>query len=84
MTLLVKPQDIVLYEPYMELFLECPVEFAGKVTDDIQARGGRGPGSERGRTHAFFEGGSPAAALFRLFHGCPLGIEGPLNISSAF
>lgn len=51
--LLVKPQDIVLYEPYMELSLECPVEFAGKVTDDIQARGGRvREVNGDGRTHS--------------------------------
>ena len=38
---LVKPADVQLYEPVMELSLECPVNFAGLVTGDIQARDGR-------------------------------------------
>ena len=38
---LVKPADVQLYEPVMELSLECPVNFAGLVTGDIQAREGR-------------------------------------------
>lgn len=38
-TKLIKPADIQLYEPIMELSLECPVNFAGLVTGDIQARG---------------------------------------------
>lgn len=40
-TKLIKPADIQLYEPIMELSLECPVNFAGLVTGDIQARGGK-------------------------------------------
>lgn len=39
--MLVKPSDLILYEPYMELNLECPVEFAGVVTNDIQSRHGK-------------------------------------------
>lgn len=38
---LIKPADVILQEPYMELSLECPVTFAGLVTGDIQARGGK-------------------------------------------
>jgi elongation factor G len=38
---LVKPADAQLYEPVMELSLECPVNFAGLVTGDIQSRDGR-------------------------------------------
>ncbi len=29
------------YEPYMELFTECPARFAGNLTGDVQFRGGR-------------------------------------------
>lgn len=42
-TKLIKPADIQLYEPIMELSLECPVNFAGLVTGDIQARGWPNP-----------------------------------------
>ena len=38
---LIKPADVILQEPYMELSLECPVTFAGLVTGDIQARDGK-------------------------------------------
>ena len=38
---LIKPADVQLYEPVMELSLECPVNFAGLVTGDIQARDGK-------------------------------------------
>ncbi|MCQ2064172.1 MAG: TetM/TetW/TetO/TetS family tetracycline resistance ribosomal protection protein [Fibrobacter sp.] len=40
-TKLIKPADVELYEPVMELSLECPVNFAGLVTDDVQAREGK-------------------------------------------
>ena len=40
-TKLIKPADVRLYEPIMELSLECPVNFAGLVTGDIQARDGK-------------------------------------------
>lgn len=40
-TKLIKPADVQLYEPVMELSLECPVNFAGLVTGDIQARDGK-------------------------------------------
>ena len=40
-TKLIKPADVQLYEPIMELSLECPVNFAGLVTGDIQARDGK-------------------------------------------
>jgi len=38
---LIKPADVQLYEPVMELSLECPVNFAGLVTGDIQSRDGK-------------------------------------------
>ena len=38
---LIKPADVQLYEPIMELSLECPVGFAGLVTGDIQSRDGK-------------------------------------------
>jgi elongation factor G len=37
---LIRPADVTLYEPVMELSLECPVNFAGLVTGDIQSRDG--------------------------------------------
>lgn len=38
---LIKPADIELFEPVMELSLECPANFAGVVTGDIQSRDGQ-------------------------------------------
>lgn len=38
---LIKPADVKLYEPIMELSLECLVNFAGLVTGDIQSRDGK-------------------------------------------
>ena len=38
---LVKAVDVQLYEPVMELSVECPVNFAGLVTGDIQSREGK-------------------------------------------
>ena len=38
---LIKPADVQLFEPVMELSLECPVSFAGVVTGDIQSREGK-------------------------------------------
>ena len=38
---LVKAADVQLYEPVMELSVECPVNFAGLVTGDIQSREGK-------------------------------------------
>lgn len=38
---LVKPADVQLHEPVMELSVECPVNFAGLVTGDIQSRDGK-------------------------------------------
>lgn len=40
-TKLIKPADVQLYEPVMELSMECPVNFAGLVTGDIQSRDGK-------------------------------------------
>ena len=40
-TKLIKPVDVQLHEPVMELSLECPVNFAGLVTGDIQSRDGK-------------------------------------------
>lgn len=38
---LIHASDVVLYEPYMELSLECPAEHAGMLSGDIQSRGGK-------------------------------------------
>lgn len=38
---LIHASDIVLYEPYMELSLECPAEYAGMLSGDIQSREGK-------------------------------------------
>lgn len=38
---LIRSADVTLYEPVMELSLECPVNFAGLVTGDIQSRDGK-------------------------------------------
>ncbi len=38
---LIKPADVQLFEPIMELSLKCPVNFAGLVTGDIQSRDGK-------------------------------------------
>ena len=40
-TKLIRPADVELYEPIMELSVECPVNFAGLVTGDIQSRDGK-------------------------------------------
>ena len=40
-TKLIKSADVELYEPIMELSVECPVNFAGLVTGDIQSRDGK-------------------------------------------
>jgi elongation factor G len=40
-SMLIKPADLVLYEPYMELSVESPVIFAGVITGEIQAREGK-------------------------------------------
>ena len=40
-TKLIKPADVELYEPIMELSVECPVNFAGLITGDIQSRDGK-------------------------------------------
>lgn len=39
--LLIAAQDVELYEPYMHLELECPTQYAGNVTGDLQHRDGR-------------------------------------------
>jgi len=39
--LLLTPADVDLYEPYMQLELECPAQYAGNVTGDLQHRDGR-------------------------------------------
>lgn len=39
--LLISPVDVDLYEPYMQLELECPAQYAGNVTGDLQHRDGR-------------------------------------------
>ena len=40
-TKLIKSADVELYEPIMELSVECPVNFAGLITGDIQSRDGK-------------------------------------------
>jgi elongation factor G len=58
---LVKPADVQLHEPVMELSVECPVNYAGLVTGDIQSRDGKVKeiGGD-GKTH-FLKGTSPCA-----------------------
>ena len=61
---LVKPADAQLYEPVMELSLECPVNFAGLVTGDIQSRNGRVKEIDGdGRTH-FLKAEIPLRKIF--------------------
>ena len=61
---LVKPADVQLYEPVMELSLECPVNFAGLVTGDIQAREGKVKEIEGdGKTH-FLKADVPLRKIF--------------------
>lgn len=61
---LVKPADVQRYEPVMELSLECPVNFAGLVTGDIQAREGRVKEIDGdGRTH-FLKAEIPLRKIF--------------------
>ncbi len=38
---LVRAADVCLYEPYMELSLECPAEYAGLLGGDVLAREGK-------------------------------------------
>lgn len=61
---LIKPVDVQLYEPIMELSLECPVNFAGLVTGDIQSRDGKVKeiGGD-GRTH-FLKADVPLRNIF--------------------
>jgi len=63
-TKLFKASDISLYEPVMELSLECPVNFAGNITSDIQSREGRVKeiGGD-GRTH-FLKADVPLRNIF--------------------
>ncbi len=61
---LIKPADVQLYEPIMELSLECPVNFAGNITGDIQSRDGKVKeiGGD-GRTH-FLKADIPLRNIF--------------------
>lgn len=63
-TKLIKPADVVAYEPIMELSLECPVNFAGVITGDIQSRDGKVKeiGGD-GRTH-FLKADIPLRKIF--------------------
>ncbi|MCQ2105828.1 MAG: TetM/TetW/TetO/TetS family tetracycline resistance ribosomal protection protein [Fibrobacter sp.] len=63
-TKLIKPADIAAYEPIMELSLECPVNFAGVITGDIQSRDGKVKeiGGD-GRTH-FLKADIPLRNIF--------------------
>ncbi|WP_407443460.1 GTP-binding protein [Fibrobacter sp.] len=63
-TKLIKPADVSLQEPYMELSLECPVNFAGAITGDIQSRDGKVKeiGGD-GRTH-FLKAEIPLRKIF--------------------
>ncbi len=61
---LVKPADFQLCEAVMELSLECPVNFAGLVTGDIQAREGKVKEIEGdGKTH-FLKADVPLRKIF--------------------
>jgi elongation factor G len=63
-TKLIKPADVELYEPIMELSLECPVNFAGLVTGDIQSRDGKVKEiSGDGKTH-FLKAEVPLRKIF--------------------
>jgi len=61
---LIKPADVTAYEPIMELSLECPVNFAGVITGDIQSRDGKVKeiGGD-GRTH-FLKADTPLQKIF--------------------
>lgn len=61
---LIKPADVTLYEPVMELSLECPVSYAGNITSDIQSRDGKVKeiGGD-GRTH-FLKAEIPLQKIF--------------------
>lgn len=61
---LIKSADVQLYEPIMELSLECPVAFAGNITSDIQSREGKVKeiGGD-GRTH-FLKAEIPLRKIF--------------------
>jgi len=61
---LIKPADVQLHEPIMELSLECPVNFAGNITGDIQSRDGKVKeiGGD-GRTH-FLKAEIPLRNIF--------------------
>ncbi len=63
-TKLIKPADVAAYEPIMELSLECPVNFAGAITGDIQSRDGKVKeiGGD-GRTH-FLKADIPLRNIF--------------------
>lgn len=63
-TKLIKPADVTAYEPVMELSLECPVNFAGVITGDIQSRDGKVKeiGGD-GRTH-FLKAEIPLQKIF--------------------
>ncbi len=63
-TKLIKPADVAAYEPIMELSLECPVNFAGVITGDIQSRDGKVKeiGGD-GRTH-FLKADIPLRNIF--------------------
>lgn len=63
-TKLIKPADVELHEPVMELSLECPVDFAGNITGDIQSRNGKVKeiGGD-GRTH-FLKAEIPLRKIF--------------------
>lgn len=51
----VRPQAISLQEPWMELFAECPIAYAGALTNDIQARKGKVRSVVGdGRIHSFY------------------------------
>lgn len=38
---LISKRDIILYEPFMEISLECPAEYAGALSGDILSRHGK-------------------------------------------
>ncbi len=61
---LISPSRVVLFEPYMEISLECPAEFAGPLTGDIQARGGKIVEVDGNGVLHFFKAELPLRKLF--------------------
>ncbi len=60
----IRPENIRLFEPYMEVFVEAPTIYAGILTSDVYSRGGRiRSTSGDGNVHSFYAE-IPLAKLF--------------------